>query len=146
MGGKRWTEADRNYLRDNFRLFTHEYIALRMKRSIAAVKTMSKTLGLVKLWTEQDTDRLRELAAKGLSCSDIVEVTGWCETTLRTKAKSSGIRFHRKTKHSDESVQRCQNLHQQGIGRQRIAATTGIPLGTVSSYIDGRTRISALKG
>lgn len=146
MGGRRWSEAEISYLRDNFRRFTYEYIGLRLKRSQISVKTMSKNIGLVKIWSDDDTDKLRELADESLTCDDISEVTGWCVGTVMAKAKEAGIKLQRKTKHSDECVQHCCRLHQQGIGRQRIAEVTGIPLGTVSSYIDGRIRNSALKG
>lgn len=146
MGGRRWTGAEISYLRDNVKRFTFEYIGKRLKRSTTSVASMSVRLGFNKYWSDSETEALRKLAGKGLTCTAIAEKLGFDPQTVRANARRYGITLKRPIKHSDESVRRCHQLHQQGVGRRDIAEATGIPLGTVSNYLDGLYRTTALKG
>lgn len=81
---RKWTEADDNYVKANYRSLTYQAIALKLGRSRMAVATRVRRLGLRKIRSIVSLDlKIREMTGKGLYVADIARELEIDYDTLR---------------------------------------------------------------
>ena len=113
-----WSEEDVRYLREKSRMFSAEYIGIRLNRSADSVRMKASRLGVrftdYATWSPEET-RFLEENAETLTAEQIADRLGRPANSVRTKAWHSGIELKKFMKFSDEDVAICKALHQQGI-------------------------------
>lgn len=73
MNGKRYTEREINFLKENFRKYTNPELAKKLGRTLSSIQSMNSHLGLVRdrKWTEEKKSELARLYKSGMTLREI---------------------------------------------------------------------------
>ncbi len=148
---KLWGENEIQYMRDNAKKFTAEYVALRLKRTPSSVRTKASALGIKftngRRW-ERHESKFLEYHYKTMKPAEIAAALKRTVPEVRSKAAHLGIKFGFWNKVSDHEVALCKALYKEGVCMEEIAEKMEIEYGTVKSYIYGwrRKNVTALAG
>ena len=148
---KRWGEDELQYLKDNAKNFTAEYIALRLDRTASGVREMASRKKIKftnsKPWEFHEI-RFLEDNHQNMKPAEIAKKLSRDVQEVRNKAARIGIKFGYWNKVSDHEVALCKALYKEGICMEEIAEKMEIEFGTVKSYIYGwrRKNVTALAG
>lgn len=148
---KRWGEDDIQYLKDNAKNFTAEYIALKLGRTVSAVREMASRRGIKfsnsRKWEFAEI-RFLEDNHEIMKPAQIAAELGRELQDVRNKAARLDIKFGIHKKVSDHDVALCKALFKEGVSIEDIAEKMEIEYGTVKSYIYGwrRKNVTALAG
>lgn len=102
----------------------------------------------MKRWTRADKRTLRRLAPTH-TAEQIAAVVGRTVNAVRQQAHLLGIQLQKfgdqnhSTKYSDALVERIRQMHDDGMAPKAIARETGVPLGSVKSFVYYRLRPTA---
>ena len=148
---KRWGEDELQYLKDNAKNFTAEYIALKLGRTVSAVREMASRKKIKftnsKPWEFHEI-RFLEDNCQNMKPAEIANKLSRDVQEVRNKASRLGIKFGFWKKVSDHDVALCKALYKEGVCMEEIAEKMEIEYGTVKSYIYGwrRKNVTALAG
>ena len=148
---KRWGEDELQYLKDNAKNFTAEYIALRLGRTASGVREMASRKKIKftnsKPWEFHEI-RFLEDNHQNMKPAEIAKKLSRDVQEVRNKAARLGIKFGYWNKVSDHEVALCKALYKEGVCMEEIAEKMEIEYGTVKSYIYGwrRKNVTALVG
>jgi len=98
-GHRVWPAAILNFIRDNWGSpdWTITAMGRKFGKSSTAIRNQADAMGLPSLapanWTPENIERLRVLAAQGLSQREVGEQFGVAKATVRSAAKRFGVRF-----------------------------------------------------
>ncbi len=148
---KRWGEDEIQYLKDNAKNFTAEYIALRLGRTVSGVREFASRRKIKfsnsRPWEFHEI-RFLENNCESMKPAEIAAKLNRDVQEIRNKAARMGIKFGFWSKVSDHDVALCKTLFNEGMSIEDIAEKMEISHGTVKSYIYGwrRKNVTALAG
>lgn len=97
----RWTEAEKEFLRNNYLTLQHKQIAETLGRTSSAVRDKCYELSLRKKsddWTESETDLLRQYYANDeINLNQLASLLGRHKTNVSRKARELGLTDQRRS-------------------------------------------------
>lgn len=148
---KRWGPEEIDYLTTHAGRFTAEYIALRLGRTVSAVRTFAWLNDIPFVhnrdWTKAELFYL-SMNAGPLTAKQIAEDLDRSISEITSQAQRQGVKFGIRKKYTDEQIAQVMALHAEGVSYADIEARTGVKAGTFKEYIGGRRRknITARQG